>query len=257
MRPARRARPVRVDRGPACLRLPDAVASADVSRADLDKDPRDVAAMFDGVACRYDLTNTVLTAGQDRRWRALTRRALDLRPGERVLDLAAGTAVSTVELARSGAWCVAADFSLGMLRAGARRPVPRIAADALALPFADAAFDAVTISFGLRNVADTDRALRELARVTRPDGRLVVCEFGTPTWAPLRAAYYAGLERVLPAIADRVASNPAAYRYLGESILDWPAQPDLAARIGAAGWTEVAWRDLVGGAVALHRARRG
>ena len=139
-----------------------------MSRADLDKDPHDVAAMFDGVARRYDLTNTVLTAGQDRRWRALTRAALDLRPGERVLDLAAGTAVSTVSLARSGAWCVAADFSLGMLRAGAERAVPKVAADALALPFADAAFDAVTISFGLRNVADPDAALAELARVTRP-----------------------------------------------------------------------------------------
>ena len=103
-----------------------------MSRADLDKDPHDVAAMFDGVARRYDLTNTVLTAGQDRRWRALTRAALDLRPGERVLDLAAGTAVSTVSLARSGAWCVAADFSLGMLRAGAARAVPKVAADALA-----------------------------------------------------------------------------------------------------------------------------
>jgi demethylmenaquinone methyltransferase/2-methoxy-6-polyprenyl-1,4-benzoquinol methylase len=227
-----------------------------VSRADLDKDPDDVAAMFDGVAQRYDLTNTVLTAGQDRRWRRLTREALGLRPGERVLDLAAGTAVSTVELRRSGAWCVAADFSLGMLRAGAHRDVPKVAADALHLPFRDAAFDAATISFGLRNVADTDRALAELARVTRPGGRLVVCEFGRPTVTPFRLAYYAGLEHVLPAIARRVSSNPAAYTYLGESIRDWPAQPDLARRIASAGWTGVAWRDLVFGAVALHRATR-
>ncbi|GAA2559398.1 demethylmenaquinone methyltransferase [Pseudonocardia hydrocarbonoxydans] len=227
-----------------------------MSRADLDKDPRDVAAMFDGVARRYDVTNTVLTAGQDRRWRRLTRQALGLRPGEKVLDLAAGTAVSTVELERSGAWCVAADFSLGMLRAGEGRSVPKVAADALHLPFADGAFDAVTISFGLRNVADTDRALRELARVTRPGGRLVVCEFGTPTWAPFRAAYYAGLETVLPAIASRVSSNAEAYRYLGESIRDWSPQPELADRIARAGWGEVAWRDLTFGAVALHRARR-
>ncbi|GAA3246380.1 demethylmenaquinone methyltransferase [Pseudonocardia petroleophila] len=227
-----------------------------MSRADLDKNPRDVAAMFDGVARRYDVTNTVLTAGQDRRWRRLTRRALDLRPGEKVLDLAAGTAVSTVELERSGAWCVAADFSLGMLRAGSDRAVPKVAADALHLPFADASFDAVTISFGLRNVSDTDRALRELARVTRPGGRLVVCEFGTPTFAPFRAAYYLGLETVLPAIASRVSSNAEAYRYLGESIRDWSPQPELAARIAEAGWGEVAWRDLTLGAVALHRARR-
>jgi demethylmenaquinone methyltransferase / 2-methoxy-6-polyprenyl-1,4-benzoquinol methylase len=228
-----------------------------VSRADLDKNPRDVAAMFDGVARRYDLTNTVLTAGQDRRWRALTRAALQLQPGEKLLDLAAGTAVSTVELARSGAWCVAADFSLGMLRAGARREVPKVAADALALPFRDGAFDAVTISFGLRNVADPDRALTELARVTRPGGRLVVCEFGRPVWAPFRAAYHLGLERVLPAIAERVSSNPEAYSYLGESIRAWSPQPDLAERIAKAGWGQVGWRNLVGGAVALHRARRG
>ncbi len=227
-----------------------------MSRADLDKDPRAVAAMFDGVARRYDVTNTVLTAGQDRRWRALTRRALDLQPGERVLDLAAGTAVSTAELARSGAWCVAADFSLGMLRAGTARSVPRVAADALHLPFPAGAFDAVTISFGLRNVADPDRALAELARVTKSGGRLVVCEFSRPTWAPFRAAYHLGLRQILPAVADRISSNPEAYRYLGESIRDWPDQRALAARVAAAGWTAVAWRDLVGGAVALHRATR-
>ncbi len=229
---------------------------ARVSRAELDKDPRAVAAMFDGVARRYDLTNTVLTAGQDRRWRARTRRALDLQPGEIVLDLAAGTAVSTVELARSGAWCVAADFSLGMLRAGADRSVPKVAADALALPFADGVFDAATISFGLRNLHDADRGLAELARVTKPGGRLVICEFSRPTRPLFRAAYYLGLERVLPAVADRVSSNPEAYRYLGESIRDWSPQPELAARIAGAGWAQVGWHNLMGGAVALHRARR-
>jgi demethylmenaquinone methyltransferase/2-methoxy-6-polyprenyl-1,4-benzoquinol methylase len=219
----------------------------------LDKDPREVASMFDEVARRYDLTNTVLSFGQDRRWRRRTRIAVAAAAGERVLDLAAGTAVSTVEFAKAGALSVAADFSLGMLRAGAHRDVPLIAADALHLPFADDAFDAVTISFGLRNVADTDAALAELARVTRPGGRLVVCEFSTPTWRPFRTVYMEYLMRALPAVARKVSSNPDAYVYLAESIRVWPDQRALAERISAAGWTDVEWRDLTGGIVALHR----
>ncbi|HEX5496549.1 MAG TPA: demethylmenaquinone methyltransferase [Mycobacteriales bacterium] len=228
-----------------------------MSRAWLDKRPAEVAAMFDGVARRYDLTNTVLSFGRDRVWRRLTRDALAPAPGERVLDLAAGTAVSTVELARSGADCLACDFSLGMLRAGRGRGVPMVAGDALALPFGDGVFDAVTSSFGLRNVGDTGRALAELARVTRPGGRLVVCEFSSPTWALFRLAYTEYLMRALPRVAQRVSSNPDAYRYLAESIRAWPAQPELAGWIGAAGWREVAWRNLSGGVVALHRAVRG
>jgi demethylmenaquinone methyltransferase/2-methoxy-6-polyprenyl-1,4-benzoquinol methylase len=229
-----------------------------VTRADLDKQPHEVAEMFDGVAARYDLTNTVLSFGQDRFWRRATRAALGLRPGERVLDVGAGTGVSTEELSRSGAFAVGADLSTGMLAAGRHsgRTVPLVAGDALRLPFPDASFDAVTISFALRNVVDTEAALGELGRVTRPGGRLVVCEFSRPTWAPYRAAYYAGLGSVLPAVARRVSSNPDAYVYLGESIKTWSAQPELAGRIAAAGWSGVAWRNLAGGAVALHRGRR-
>ena len=230
-----------------------------VTRADLHKQPHEVAEMFDGVAKRYDLTNTVLSFGQDRGWRRATRAALGLRPGERVLDVGAGTGVSTEELARSGAFAVGADLSIGMLRAGrAVRPeVPLLAGDALRLPFPDETFDAVTISFALRNVVDTEAALHELARVTRPGGRLVVCEFGTPTWAPYRAAYHdIVLKRALPAVARAVSSNPEAYLYLAESIRAWPTQAALAHRIRSAGWTDVAWRNLAGGAVALHRARR-
>jgi len=222
----------------------------------LDKNPRAVAEMFDGVARRYDLTNTVLSLGQDRRWRTRTAMALDLRPGERVLDLAAGTAVSTAELASSGAWCVAADFSLGMLRQGLRRGVPMVAADALRLPFADASFDAVCISFGLRNIVDPEAALREMARVTRPGGRLVVCEFSLPTWRPFRAVYVNYLMRALPWVARRVSSNPEAYEYLAESIRAWPNQRELAEMIHDAGWEDVAWRNLTFGIVALHRAVR-
>jgi demethylmenaquinone methyltransferase/2-methoxy-6-polyprenyl-1,4-benzoquinol methylase len=229
-----------------------------VMRAHLDKQPHEVAAMFDGVARRYDLTNTVLSFGRDRGWRRATRLALDLKPGDRVLDLGAGTGVSTAELARSGAYAVGADLSLGMLRAGhASRPaVPLLAADALRLPFPDATFDAVTISFALRNIVDPDAALREMARVTRPGGRLVVCEFSHPTWAPFRVAYLNYLMRALPEVARRVASNPDAYVYLAESIQAWPDQAGLAARVAGNGWGSVAWRNLTGGIVALHRAVR-
>ncbi|MER7012333.1 demethylmenaquinone methyltransferase [Saccharopolyspora sp. NPDC000359] len=225
-----------------------------MSRAGLDKDPRAVAAMFDAVARRYDLTNTVLSFGQDRRWREVTRRALAPKHDERVLDLAAGSGVSTEEFARSGAWCVAADFSLGMLSVGRHRGVPMVAADALRLPFADESFDAVTISFGLRNLADTAAGLREMQRVVRPGGRLVVCEFSTPTWQPFRAIYLNYLMRALPPIARAVSSNPDAYVYLAESIREWPDQRQLAELIAESGWTDVAWRNLTSGVVALHRA---
>ena len=230
-----------------------------MTRAGLDKQPAEVAAMFDEVAARYDLTNAVLSLGLDRTWRRATAYALQLAQGERVLDLAAGTATSSAALARSGAQVVGCDFSLGMLRVGARAAHPGVqlvAGDALRLPFADAAFDAVTISFGLRNTADPDLALREMLRVTRPGGRLVVCEFSHPTWRPFRTVYDEYLMRALPAVARRVSSDPAAYVYLAESIRAWPAQADLGADLAVAGWSEVAWRDLTGGIVALHRAVR-
>jgi demethylmenaquinone methyltransferase/2-methoxy-6-polyprenyl-1,4-benzoquinol methylase len=231
-----------------------------MTRADLDKNPREVATMFDGVAPRYDLTNAVLSLGQDHRWRKRTREALQLQAGERVLDLAAGTGVSTVELARSGATAIACDFSVGMLRAGKARKgrahVPFVAGDALHLPFADASFDAATISFGLRNVADVPLALRELARVVRPGGRLAICEFSQPVWAPFRVLYLNYLMRALPWIARKVSSNPDAYVYLAESIRAWPAQADLARTIAGAGWIDVRYRNMTGGIVALHLAER-
>ena len=225
-----------------------------MSRASLEKDPHEVASMFDGVARRYDITNTVMSLGQDRYWRRETRSALGIGPGERVLDLAAGTAVSTVELASSGAWCVAADFSVGMLAAGAGRDVPKVAGDATRLPFADEVFDAVTISFGLRNVVDHVAGLREMARVTRPGGRLVVCEFSTPTNGLFSTVYKEYLMQALPMMARAVSSNPDAYVYLAESIRAWPTQSELADRIRDAGWEAVRWRNLTGGIVALHAA---
>ena len=230
-----------------------------MTRADLDKQPHEVAEMFDGVAQRYDLTNTVLSMGQDRGWRRATRSALALRPGERVLDVGAGTGVSTEELGRGGVFAVGADLSTGMLQAGrsVRPRVPLLAGDALRLPFGDGTFDAVTISFALRNVVDTDAALRELARVTRPGGRLVICEFSHPVNGPFRAVYLQYLMRSLPAVARAVSSNPEAYVYLAESIRAWPDQAGLAARVAGSGpWGRVGWRNLTGGVVALHRATR-
>jgi len=215
-----------------------------------------MAAMFDGVAPRYDRTNTVLSFGQDRSWRRTTRAALRLRPTDRCLDVAAGTGVSTEELARSGAFAVGLDLSFGMLSVGRRvRPtMPLVAGDALALPFADASFDAVTISFGLRNVTDVRAGLAEMARVTRSGGRIVVCEFSAPTSPAFRRVYLGYLMRALPAVAKRVSANPDAYVYLAESIRAWPDQAGLAAVMQDAGWGRVGWRNLTGGIVALHRA---
>ena len=225
-------------------------------RAGLDKAPEEVAAMFDDVAQRYDVTNTVLSMGQDRLWRNAVLAAVDPRVGEHVLDLAAGTGASTQSLAATGADVIACDFSLGMLRAGraARPELNFVAGDATQLPFADHSFDAVTISFGLRNIVDPDAGLREMLRVCKPGGRLVVCEFSHPTQKAFRTVYTEYLMKALPSIATKMSSNPDAYVYLAESIRAWPNQRELAARISAAGWERTAYRNLSGGIVALHRA---
>jgi len=229
-----------------------------MSRASLEKTPHEVAAMFDGVAEKYDLTNAVLALRQDRRWRHAVKAALDLHPGEKALDLAAGTGTSSEPFVDAGVLTVPCDFSLGMLRVGRRRrpDLAFVAGDATRLPFSDGAFDAVTISFGLRNVVDVDGALREMLRVTRPGGRIVVCEFSHPSWAPFRTVYTEYLMRALPKVARAVSSNPDAYVYLAESIRAWPDQAGLAQRLSSAGWGDVAFRNLSGGIVALHRAVR-
>lgn len=228
-------------------------------RADLGKDPSRVSGMFDEVAAGYDRTNTVLSLGQDKLWRIATTRAVAPKPGQRILDLAAGTGASSVALARSGAEVTAGDFSPGMIAEGRRRHghVPNVTfvqADAMALPFADDSFDAVTISFGLRNVNDPRLALREMLRVTAPGGRLVVCEFSHPQNPAFGGLYRFYNNRVLPVVAKTVSSNADAYDYLNESIRDWPDQVTLSSWIRDAGWTEVAHRDLTFGIVALHRA---
>ena len=212
--------------------------------------------MFDEVARRYDITNDVLSLGQDRRWRRLLVEALDPSYGDRVLDLAAGTGTSSEPIADRGAFVVPCDFSLGMLAVGkqALPQLPFTAGDGTRLPFADGTFDAVTISFGLRNIVDPLAGLREMHRVTRPGGRLVVCEFSHPTWSPFRTVYSEYLMRALPTVARAVSSSPDAYVYLAESIRAWPDQSGLAALIGEAGWAGVEWRNISGGTVALHRA---
>jgi demethylmenaquinone methyltransferase/2-methoxy-6-polyprenyl-1,4-benzoquinol methylase len=243
-----------------------------VTRADLDKKPAEVAAMFDALAGRYDLMNDILSMGQVRLWRQRVRRILAPLPGERVLDVAAGTGTSSEVFAEAGADCVACDFSLGMLMSGKERlsgaggaqegeaplagTVAFAAGDAVRLPFRDDSFDAVTISFGLRNVHGTQAALEEMYRVTRPGGRLVICEFSRITVPPVDMLYRRYLTAVLPAIARRVARNPVAYDYLAESITDWPAQRELADVIRAAGWSSVKWRNVTLGVVAIHVGRK-
>jgi demethylmenaquinone methyltransferase/2-methoxy-6-polyprenyl-1,4-benzoquinol methylase len=228
-----------------------------MDRATLDKRRSDVAAMFDRVAERYDLANDVLSLGQDRAWRKRVTEAVAPRSGQLILDLAAGTGTSSEPIAQAGAAVIATDLSFGMLLVGKqRRPaLSFVAADALQLPYADASFDAVTISFGLRNVEDTEAALIEMRRVTKSGGTLVVCEFSTPTWQPFRTLYSNYLVDALPRIATLVSSNPAAYQYLAESIQAWPDQQGLASMIEKCDWRDVEWRNLSGGIVALHRAR--
>ena len=212
--------------------------------------------MFDGVARRYDLVNDLASLGQDRRWRHAVVAAIDPRPCELILDLAAGTGTSSWPLAAAGAIVVPTDLSFGMSEVGKHRQpsLPFINADALRLPYADDAFDAVTISFGLRNVSDTASALRELLRVTRPGGRVVVCEFSTPVAASFRRVYHTYLVQALPMVARLTSSNPVAYDYLAQSILAWPTQRGLADLMADVGWRDVEWKNLTGGIVALHRA---
>lgn len=217
--------------------------------------------MFDQVASGYDRTNTVLSLGNDRMWRVATTRAVAPQRGQRILDLAAGTGASSVALARSGAEVVAADFSKGMIAEGRRRHagIPNLTfaeADATDLPFADDEFDTVTMSFGLRNVNDPRKALRELLRVTKPGGRLVVCEFSHPPGKTFNGLYRFYNARILPVVAKTVSSNAEAYDYLNESIRDWPDQRRLSVWIREAGWTDVAYRNLSMGIVALHRATK-
>jgi len=229
-----------------------------MTKADLSKTPRDVAAMFDGVARGYDRTNAVLSVGNAALWRIATVRAVDPQPGERILDIAAGTGTSSIALAKTGATVVALDFSQGMVEEGRRRHphLHFVHGDAEKLPFADGEFDAVTISFGLRNVQQPEVALAEMHRVLKPGGRVVICEFSRPPLGFLRAGYHAYLRHVMPVIAGAASSNPTAYTYLFESIRHWPEQTILSQWLRTAGFGRVGYRNLSWGVVALHRGLR-
>lgn len=218
----------------------------------------DVSTMFDEVSPHYDRINDVLSVGNSRLWRIAMTRALQPRKGMRILDLAAGTGTSSAAIAAHGAHVVAADFSEGMLAAGRERnagndAIEFVYADATDLPFADNSFDAATISFGLRNVNDPKRAIAEMRRVVKPGGRIVICEFSRPASA-IRAPYSLYSRHVLPRVAGAInRSAQEAYRYLNESIEQWPAQEELAAWLREAGLKRVAYRNLTFGIVALHR----
>ncbi len=232
--------------------------ASDKTRADLTKRPSAVAAMFDQVANRYDLMNTVASLGQVYVWRQAVVQALEAVPGQRILDLAAGTGTSSAKIASAGPSVVACDLSAGMIEVGAKKhpELEFILGDATDLPFADSEFDAVTISFGLRNVVDVPAALKEMYRVTKPGGTLLICEFSNPTNKSFNRLYNWYLGTVMPAAARALSSDDVAYDYLVESILDWPNQQELGRSLQREGWQQVEVRNLAGGIVALHRAKK-
>lgn len=224
-----------------------------------DKDATLVQGMFDRVAPRYDVANTVFSVGLDRHWRRATVAAIAPRPGLVVLDVAGGTGALAAPIAAAGARVVVADLSFEMVRVGTTREhgdIEWVVADALRLPLPDASVDAVTIAFGLRNLGDTQAGLAELRRVVRPGGQLAVLEFSRPTARAFAHVYRRYLLGVLPSVARVLTSDPTAYGYLARSILAWPDQRALARQLADAGWQRVRWRNLSGGIVALHHAQR-
>lgn len=229
-----------------------------MTRADLEKNPEQVAAMFDEVAETYDRTNDALSFGQDRVWRRAVKKAVDPQTGQRILDLAAGTGSSSAVFLKPGVEVVAADFSRGMLEVGkAKHPeLEFVYADATQLPFANQEFDTVTISFGLRNVTDVNQALAEMLRVTKPGGKLVICEFSRVRPTIIRGFYRLYLKFLLPFYARLLAKNAPAYNYLAESIEAWPDQEKLAAMISKVGYQQVRVKNLSFGVVAIHMATK-
>jgi demethylmenaquinone methyltransferase/2-methoxy-6-polyprenyl-1,4-benzoquinol methylase len=222
-----------------------------------------VRSMFTAIAPRYDFLNHLLSLNVDRRWRraAVARLGWEARQDGVYLDLCAGTLDLAATLARAPGFrgtVIGADFVVPMLARGRGKAARTraVGADALELPFSNAAFDGAMVAFGIRNVADLDAGLREAARVLKPGARFVVLEFTTPTFAPLRALYLFYFRRVLPAIGRAVSKHTDAYTYLPESVLDFPEPAALAARFTAAGFRDVGFERLTGGICAVHHGTR-
>jgi demethylmenaquinone methyltransferase/2-methoxy-6-polyprenyl-1,4-benzoquinol methylase len=217
-----------------------------------------VQAMFDRIASVYDLMNSVMTAGMHQRWRERTADLARVGPGSRALDVATGTGDLAIALADRGADVVGVDFAEKMLEI-ARRKAPGIEfaqGNALSLDYRDDLFDAATVGFGARNFSDLDQGLREMARVVRPGGRVVVLEITTPQRPPLSWFFRMWFDTVVPLIG-RMAGDSDAYEYLPSSVRRFPGPSDLAARMGAAGMTDVRWILTAGGIIAIHSGTVG
>ena len=229
-----------------------------MNKADLAKKPEAVAAMFDSVAESYDKTNDLLSFGQDRIWRKKVLAKINPQPGQTILDLAAGTGSSSIVFLKPGVRVIASDFSNGMLEVGRKRhpELEFVFADATQLPFENNSMDAVTISFGLRNVEQPKLALQEMQRVLKPGGKIVICEFSRLTVPVIRSCYEFYLKRILPRLSKVLAKNSAAYDYLAESILAWPNQKLLASWLTEAGFIDVEYQNASLGIVAIHSAKK-
>lgn len=224
-----------------------------------------VRAVFEQIAPRYDLLNHLLSFNVDREWRRRALRALEWSraPGGTYLDLCAGTMdVGAALSCRPGfhGFVVGADFAVPMLRAGSqkapRRSLVPVAADAQQLPLADRSFDGAIVAFGMRNVASLEAALREVHRVLSPGGRFVILEFTTPRVVLVRALYHLYFHHLLPVIGGMISGHRTAYRYLPRSVAHFPAEPDLARAMTAAGFHDVGWESLSLGIAAIHSGRK-
>jgi len=225
-----------------------------VVRANLNKDPDDVSKMFDDVAHRYDFLNDLLSLGRTKAWRRVVTSIIAPKPGMMILDIAAGTGSSSRPLVDKGAEVTALDFSHGMIEQGRKqnKSINFVQGDALKLPFEDNSFDVTTISFGLRNTSNTEKALKEALRITKDGGRIVVAEFSHPVNPVFKKVYLNYLMKALPVIVKKISKNPDAYIYLAESIRAWPDQAELASIMRDSGFKSVAWQDLTFGIVAVH-----